>query len=91
MPDELVTVYASQGPMQAEVIKGLLESMGIPAILHYQAIGQIYGITVNGVGRVEVQVRPQDQGAAREIIAAEPDFSEFDEQVDEGIKDDGEE
>jgi hypothetical protein len=53
---ELITVYAAQGMLTAEVIKGKLESAGIPALLKYESLGPIYGLTVDGLGQVRVQV-----------------------------------
>ncbi len=53
---ELVTVYAAQGMLTAEVIKSKLESAGIPALLAYESLGPIYGLTVDGLGLVRVQV-----------------------------------
>lgn len=53
---ELVTVYAAQGMLAAQVVKGKLESAGIPALLKYESLGQIYGLTVDGLGQVRVQV-----------------------------------
>jgi len=53
---EMVTVYAAQGMLAAEVIKGKLQSAGIPALLAYESVGPIYGLTVDGLGLVRVQV-----------------------------------
>ncbi|MCD6519897.1 MAG: DUF2007 domain-containing protein [Anaerolineae bacterium] len=53
---EPVVVYISQGPLGAEVIKSKLESCGIPAVLRYEAIGRVLGLTVDGLGQVEVLV-----------------------------------
>ena len=53
---KLVTVYRSQGMLPAQVIKAKLESAGIPVFLKYESLGQIFGLTVDGLGLVEVQV-----------------------------------
>ena len=53
---ELVTVYTSQGMLPAQVIKGKLESANIPVMLKYESAGQIFGLTVDGLGQVQVQV-----------------------------------
>jgi hypothetical protein len=53
---KLVTVYTSQGMLPAHVIKGKLESAGIPVMLKYEAVGQILGLTADGLGQVRVQV-----------------------------------
>ncbi len=54
--DPLAKVYESQGIYAAEVVKAKLEANGIPAILKYESVGQIIGLTVDGLGRVEVHV-----------------------------------
>lgn len=69
MTDDLVAVYGSQGPLAAEVAKSKLESEGIVAMLRYEAVGRALGLTVDGVGWVEVLVRPEDAALARELLA----------------------
>jgi hypothetical protein len=66
----LVTVYISQGMLSAQVVRAKLESVGIPALLKYEAIGQIIGLTVDGLGRVEVQV-PEDLAEEAEDLLIE--------------------
>lgn len=44
------------GWMEAQIIKGRLESAGIPVFLRYEAIGRVYGLTVDGIGKVEILV-----------------------------------
>lgn len=72
MSDELVVVYISQGPLGAEVARSKLEAEGLPVMLRYQAVGRALGLTVDGLGRVEVCVRPADEQAARAILEQEP-------------------
>jgi len=66
---ELTTVYIASGQIEAEIVKGRLESEGIPAILRYEAAGLIYGLTIDGLGQVEVQVTSSLAQHAREILA----------------------
>ena len=54
--DDLVVVYVSQGPLGAEVARAKLESCGVPAALRYEAMGRVLGLTIDGLGRVEVVV-----------------------------------
>ncbi len=56
MNSKLETVWRSAGMLQAQVIRGKLASAGVPVFLKYEAIGQIFGLTVDGLGLVEVQV-----------------------------------
>lgn len=67
--DEPVVVYVSQGPLQAEVARAKLEANNIPAILRYSPVGRAFGITVDGLGRVDVLVHPRDASAARALLA----------------------
>ena len=69
----LVVVYVSQGPLRAEVARSKLEALQIPVLLRYQALGRILGITVDGLGRVEVLVPEEYQGRAREALREEED------------------
>jgi hypothetical protein len=69
--DQLVTIYRAMGQLEAEIVKGRLEVEGISAILIYESIGSVYGLTVNGLGQVKVQVPDKYADRAREIIATE--------------------
>ena len=70
MPEEirLTTVYIAVGQPEAQIIKGRLESEGIPAVLRYESAGLIYGITIDGLGQVEVQVPASLAEEARQIL-----------------------
>ena len=68
---ELVLVYVSQGPLAAEVAKSKLQSEGIPAMLRYPSVGRVLGLTVDGLGRVEVLVPAAYEREAREVLAEE--------------------
>ncbi len=64
---EYVVVYTSMGPLGAEVIKGKLESSGIPAMLQSEAI-HVFPMTVDGMGQVKVLVPKDREQEARELI-----------------------
>ena len=65
--EELVTVYIAR-QMEAHVIKGRLESEGIPVLLSYESAGLVYGLTVDGLGEVRVMVPEHLAEEAREIL-----------------------
>ena len=65
----LTTVYVASGQIEAEIVKGRLESEGVPAMLRYEAAGLIYGLTIDGLGQVEVQVPSSLAQHAKEILA----------------------
>ncbi len=68
----LVTVYVTHGMLRANVIKGLFESAGIPSMLTYEAAGPAIGLTVDGLGRVEIRVPAKWAQEARDLLEAEP-------------------
>jgi hypothetical protein len=67
----LTTVYIANGQPEAEIVKGRLESEGIPAMLRYESAGVVYGLTMDGLGQVQVQVPSSLAQHAREILAIE--------------------
>ncbi|MGC8780078.1 MAG: putative signal transducing protein [Anaerolineae bacterium] len=68
---DLTTVFVAQGLLAAEVIKGKLESAGIPVLLAYESVGPIYGLTVDGLGQVRVQVPREYAEDAAALLADE--------------------
>ena len=65
-----VTVYVAQGQLEASVVKARLESEGIPAILQYESLGIVYGLTVDGLGQVRVMVPQEHEQAALAVLRA---------------------
>ena len=61
-------VYRASGEMEANVIKGLLESNGIPCILKSNAAFSVHPFTVDGMGEVTVAVLESMAEEARKII-----------------------
>jgi hypothetical protein len=79
--EQLVTVRTARY-MEAQIIKGRLESEGIPVLLSYESAGLIYGITIDGLGEVKVMVPEHLAEEAKEILAA----GEFTEEGEVGGK-----
>lgn len=73
MANELVTIYETQGILSAEVIKSKLEAAGIPALLRYESAGLVLGVTVDGLGKVQVQVPGALEAEALAVIDESPD------------------
>lgn len=55
-------------PNEGEIIRGKLESAGIEVILEQEAIGKIYGLTVDGLGEVKIYVREGDLEKSKNIL-----------------------
>ena len=65
----LVTVRTAKY-MEAQIIKGRLESEGIPVLLSYESAGLVYGLTIDGLGEVKIMVPQHLAEEAREILGA---------------------
>lgn len=69
---ELVVVYTTQGTLRAEMVKGRLESAGIPALLKYESAGRALGIIIDGLGEAKVLVPKEFEEKAREVLKENP-------------------
>jgi len=65
--EQLVTVRTAKY-MEAQIIKGRLESEGIPVLLSYESVGLVYGLTVDGLGEVKIMVPKRLAEEAKEIL-----------------------
>ena len=65
---QLVEVYQAEGEMQAQVIKGLLESYGIPCLLKSNASPAVHVFTIDGMGEIKVMVGESMAEKARRLI-----------------------
>jgi hypothetical protein len=74
----LVEVCVTSGLLQAEIIKGKLESNGIPVLLQYESLGPVMGLTLDGLGQVRLLVREEQVESARALLeeTAEADDDE---------------
>jgi hypothetical protein len=65
-----VTVHRSNGVTEAEILKNMLESFGIPARVSAEAVGRVLGMTVNGMGLASLLV-PADRATEAQDFLAE--------------------
>jgi hypothetical protein len=69
--DKLVEVYQARTEMEAQVIKGLLESFEIPCFLKSNAAPSVHQFTMDGMAEVRVMVMASMVDAARELIVSD--------------------
>jgi hypothetical protein len=65
-----VEVLRVQGSINAEPILAALRANGIPARSRGEALGSVYGLTLDGLGEVAILVPLEHEAAARELLAA---------------------
>ena len=68
MDKEWVVVCSANGQVEGNIIKGKLESEGIPVIVRQEAIGKFYAFTVDGLGEAKILVPSIFKEKALEII-----------------------
>lgn len=69
--DETVAVFAAPDEVTAEIVRGALEAAGIYAVIGEQVTHAYSGFLQVGEGYWgEVRVNPEDEEAARTVIAA---------------------
>ncbi|HOW45826.1 MAG TPA: DUF2007 domain-containing protein [Candidatus Aminicenantes bacterium] len=73
--DDLEELAALEGGIEAEIVKSKLESFGIPVLLRYEAAGRIFGITLDGLGKVRVMVPRRLLAEARQVLADKADHA----------------
>jgi len=66
-------VYQANNEMEAQVIKSLLESYEIPALLQSNAAPSVHVFTVDGLGQVSVMVHEELAEKARALIRSGAD------------------
>ena len=59
-----------QGRINAEPILAALRANGIPARVVGEALGSVYGLTLDGLGEVVLVVPAEHEAQARELLAA---------------------
>lgn len=67
---ELVEVRRAPNELEAQIIRGLLESHGIDCTLRGETLRLTHSITVDGLAEVRILVRSEDAQKAKNIIAS---------------------
>jgi hypothetical protein len=70
MKSNYVHVYSASGQLAGDMVKLLLESMGIPAMTFQESAGITYGLTVGSLGEVKIFVPEERANEAREVLLA---------------------
>jgi hypothetical protein len=63
-----VAVVRDLSRAQAEILRGVLEAQGIPAVLSQEAAGSVMPVDVGAFGQVDILVAAEQAALAREIL-----------------------
>jgi Putative prokaryotic signal transducing protein len=72
--EELTVIATVSGIMTAEILKSKLEDAGIRALLRYESVSILYGLTTPGLdlSRVDVLVAKPDAEQALQVLSTPP-------------------
>lgn len=70
MDEQMLCVFVANGQIQAHQVRAFLEASGVPSILRGESLTKTHGLTLNGLGRVEVLVAQADETRAQTLLAS---------------------
>lgn len=78
---EPVVVWEAANAIEAHIVKGRLESEGIPAFLRGEALGAVYGLATGSLAETDVLVPGLLAEKALEILHSEVEWLDDDEDL----------
>jgi hypothetical protein len=70
MDPRMQRVFVASGEVQAQQVRAFLEAAGIATAERGEALRKTHGLTVDGLGAVEILVSEADLSHARELLDA---------------------
>ena len=65
-----ICVFKASGEIEAQQIQGFLEAAGISSELKGESLRKTHGLTIDGLGMVEILVSSADEEQARTLLAS---------------------
>ena len=65
---EFVTIFSTRSPVEADVVRGLLEANGVMPIVSSAMSRSLFPFSVSELGEVRIAVHPEEADEARRII-----------------------
>ena len=63
-------VFMTNGEIQAQQVRAFLEAAGIASEFRGESLRNTHGLTLDGLGRVEILVADVDEDRARALLAS---------------------
>jgi len=70
MEQQLQRVFVANGELQAQQVRAFLESAGISTVERGEALRNTHGLTLDGLGAVEIFVAAGDAEEARALLTS---------------------
>jgi hypothetical protein len=68
MAHEWTVVYTAQGEFEETQVQSFLAAHDIPTTTRGEALRKTHGLTLDGLGQVEILVAPEHEEAARRLL-----------------------
>jgi len=68
MSDEPVVVFTAQGELEESQVRSFLAAHDIPTTARGEALRHTHGLTLDGLGAVEIMVAPEHEAEARRLL-----------------------
>ena len=70
MNDEPVVVFTAQGEPEETQVRSFLEAHGIPTVISGEALRKTHGLTLDGLGQVQIIVAAENAAEAQRLLAS---------------------
>ena len=67
---DMTRVFTASGEIQAQQVQGFLAAAGISSELRGESLRKTHGLTIDGLGMVEIVVSNEDEEQARALLAS---------------------
>ena len=68
MDEPMQCVFVANGEIHAQQVRAFLEAAGIRTLVHGEALRHTHGLTLDGLGTVQILVEPDDADRARSLL-----------------------
>jgi hypothetical protein len=69
MNEDPVVVFTAQGELEETQVRSFLKAHGIPTVTHGEALRKTHGLTLDGLGQVEIIVAAEHAAEALQLLA----------------------
>jgi hypothetical protein len=70
MENHWIVVFTAQGEPEETQVRSFLKAHGISTSVRGEALRRTHGLTLDGLGQVEILVAPEHADDARELLSA---------------------
>ena len=63
-------VFVANGQIEAQQVQAFLQAAGVASVLRGESLSKTHGLTIDGLGRVEIIVARTDADRARALLGS---------------------